>query len=302
MTIDIDRLKQLCAQADFVVDADYPVDMPFLPNDVDGLNWYYVRGKEGGTALELIGVPREELGDFVAASFEAVPGLIAEVGRLRAQVSKHGAQPAVHYQCNACGKRMKTWHEMEEYQHAECGGLVELAAVIAMRTERDTALARVAEVERKADDDRSQRRRAVVAVAICQERIAELERELAVERNSLRAQFDAVTAERACPCLYTTPCHERCTCVNQVSSIGCRRCCSYGSMEQRKAMAERLVNAERETVERIAQLADARAAELTRCPNPYRDDVNDRNDAKADELRDFAADIRSGAWKRGQDV
>ncbi len=46
---------------------------------------------------------------------------------------------------------------------------------------------------------------------------------------------------RSCPCLYTTPCIPRCTCVVPTSSSGCRRCCSYGSMEQRQAKAEALV-------------------------------------------------------------
>lgn len=44
----------------------------------------------------------------------------------------------------------------------------------------------------------------------------------------------------ACPCLHTTPCHPDCTCVNQFSSRGCTRCCSYGSKEQQKAKAEHL--------------------------------------------------------------
>jgi hypothetical protein len=44
----------------------------------------------------------------------------------------------------------------------------------------------------------------------------------------------------ACPCLHTTPCHERCTCVMPLSSSGCQRCCSYGSAEQRAAAAEAL--------------------------------------------------------------
>lgn len=43
--------------------------------------------------------------------------------------------------------------------------------------------------------------------------------------------------DRACPCLYTVPCHDRCTCVTPLSSSGCRRCCTYGSTEQRAAMA-----------------------------------------------------------------
>jgi len=45
---------------------------------------------------------------------------------------------------------------------------------------------------------------------------------------------------KACPCLYTTPCHPRCTCVMPYSSSGCHRCCTYGSPEQRKAKAEYL--------------------------------------------------------------
>lgn len=45
---------------------------------------------------------------------------------------------------------------------------------------------------------------------------------------------------KACPCLHTTPCDPRCTCVVSVSSRGCTRCCSYGNAEQQKAMAEHL--------------------------------------------------------------
>jgi hypothetical protein len=44
----------------------------------------------------------------------------------------------------------------------------------------------------------------------------------------------------ACPCLHTTPCHERCACVMPHSSSECRRCCSYGSPEQQRKMAEHL--------------------------------------------------------------
>lgn len=54
---------------------------------------------------------------------------------------------------------------------------------------------------------------------------------VAAERDELR---------RSCPCTLTTPCHERCTCVSPVSSSGCRRCCTYGSLEQRTAKAESL--------------------------------------------------------------
>jgi hypothetical protein len=43
---------------------------------------------------------------------------------------------------------------------------------------------------------------------------------------------------RACPCTQTTPCHPRCTCVQGHSSRGCKRCCTYGSEEQRRQKAE----------------------------------------------------------------
>ena len=45
--------------------------------------------------------------------------------------------------------------------------------------------------------------------------------------------------DRSCPCLYLKqPCHDRCACVNEFSSSGCRNCCRYGSLEQRTKMAE----------------------------------------------------------------
>jgi hypothetical protein len=51
-----------------------------------------------------------------------------------------------------------------------------------------------------------------------------------------------------CPCTWGHPCNPRCTCVCASSSRGCTRCCTYGSEEQRKAMAawiaERLGRAE----------------------------------------------------------
>lgn len=46
-----------------------------------------------------------------------------------------------------------------------------------------------------------------------------------------------------CPCLYTTPCQPDCTCVRPMMSHGCRRCARYGSMEQKRAMAEFLAGA-----------------------------------------------------------
>ena len=52
----------------------------------------------------------------------------------------------------------------------------------------------------------------------------------------------AASDHLACPCLHTTPCHPRCTCVMPQSSVGCRRCCSYGSPEQQRQMAEYLAD------------------------------------------------------------
>lgn len=37
------------------------------------------------------------------------------------------------YACTVCGARMKSWAECEEYQHVDCGGLVELAEVTRAR-------------------------------------------------------------------------------------------------------------------------------------------------------------------------
>lgn len=45
----------------------------------------------------------------------------------------------------------------------------------------------------------------------------------------------------SCPCTYLKePCQPRCTCVNPLSSQGCLFCCTYGSIEQRTAMANHL--------------------------------------------------------------
>ena len=47
-------------------------------------------------------------------------------------------------------------------------------------------------------------------------------------------------SSEGCPCRFTTACHPRCTCVHAASSTGCRRCCGYGSLAQRRAAAEDL--------------------------------------------------------------
>ena len=49
-----------------------------------------------------------------------------------------------------------------------------------------------------------------------------------------------------CPCTLVDPCGKNCSCSNSLLSGGCTRCCSYGSLEQRKAMAQRIVDMEEE--------------------------------------------------------
>jgi len=56
--------------------------------------------------------------------------------------------------------------------------------------------------------------------------------------------LDGPEGKGSCPCEWTEPCDPRCTCVHPVSSVGCKRCCRYGSDEQRKAQAEHLVKHE----------------------------------------------------------
>lgn len=65
---------------------------------------------------------------------------------------------------------------------------------------------------------------------------------VAAYKKSLALSSTAATGDRGCPCLYTTPCKDNCTCVSWTSSAGCARCCTYGSLEQRTKNAERLAS------------------------------------------------------------
>jgi hypothetical protein len=56
-----------------------------------------------------------------------------------------------------------------------------------------------------------------------------------------------------CPCLYTTPCDPSCTCVQQISSHGCSRCCSYGDPGQRRALAAHLASTYSELAAKTAE-------------------------------------------------
>lgn len=62
--------------------------------------------------------------------------------------------------------------------------------------------------------------------------------------DELSSLIDQISAERdvidGCPCLLVKPCNRSCSCVNPILSGGCSRCAKYGSLEQRKAAAERL--------------------------------------------------------------
>jgi len=44
-------------------------------------------------------------------------------------------------------------------------------------------------------------------------------------------------AVTGCPCTLIQPCNTRCSCFVSFSSIGCSRCCTYGSLEQRRDTA-----------------------------------------------------------------
>lgn len=59
-------------------------------------------------------------------------------------------------------------------------------------------------------------------------------------RQDVDDAWKEVDLSRNCPCLSTTPCDERCTCVMPHSSRGCSRCAMYGSEGQRKYAAAKL--------------------------------------------------------------
>ncbi len=66
---------------------------------------------------------------------------------------------------------------------------------------------------------------------------------------------EAMRDDLGCPCVWSTPCSNRCTCHRNNMSGGCRRCCRYGSDEQRRAQAERIIREEAE----LARLRDENA-------------------------------------------
>jgi len=62
----------------------------------------------------------------------------------------------------------------------------------------------------------------------------------------------------ACPCAtgFVEPCGYACSCKDAYMSGGCRRCCQYGSDEQRKAAAVRLASLELTPSRKIYLLFD----------------------------------------------
>jgi hypothetical protein len=64
-----------------------------------------------------------------------------------------------------------------------------------------------------------------------------------------------------CPCIYADkPCDPRCTCFNSFSSRGCACCATYGSEEQRKENANRLVRQASDLATTLAKIARYEAA------------------------------------------
>ena len=100
-----------------------------------------------------------------------------------------------------------------------------------LKKDIEALVAELRETKQLADRDASALRSDISEWADCLNRIAARE-----------ASICTSEPHRACPCLHTTPCHPRCTCMMSLSSSGCWRCCSYGSREQQRAMAELLAS------------------------------------------------------------
>lgn len=57
--------------------------------------------------------------------------------------------------------------------------------------------------------------------------------------------YAAMSGHRSCPCCFVEPCSPRCACSMPNSSTPCVRCCRYGSVEQRVAVARYIVGREK---------------------------------------------------------
>jgi hypothetical protein len=57
--------------------------------------------------------------------------------------------------------------------------------------------------------------------------------------------YATMSGHRTCPCCFVEPCRPRCACSTPSSSTPCVRCCRYGSVEQRVAVARYIVGREK---------------------------------------------------------
>lgn len=73
------------------------------------------------------------------------------------------------------------------------------------------------------------------------------------DREIAEAEID----RKICPCKWTAPCSNQCTCAHPHMSRGCTRCCSYGSVEQRQKMAENIVAHDAARDRKIEAMLDA---------------------------------------------
>lgn len=102
-----------------------------------------------------------------------------------------------------------------------------------------------------------------------------------------------------CPCTWTTPCCESCTCVSPASSTGCRRCNSYGGPDQRKKRAIRLAasidhfHAMRDMLEEASAVLKSAEASMVRLSkdgfiefSPVKEPAHMKIDALLAQVRD----------------
>lgn len=96
-----DKLGALCETMDIEPERDRPVDYPFMRDDIGDSPWWYVTD---ATGEKLIACQNEEHAQFVAAAIVAVPGLLDEVTRLRADVA------AKMWSCPDCAFTFAAYH------------------------------------------------------------------------------------------------------------------------------------------------------------------------------------------------
>lgn len=88
---------------------------------------------------------------------------------------------------------------------------------------------------------------------------AEAIRLLPVSRVEGAAEAKPYAFKTICPCTLAGPCEPNCTCADPLKSGGCRCCATYGDADQRKGMAEYILELLRAGFEAIKAAADHRA-------------------------------------------